>query len=103
MSLKASISGIRGIVGESLTPEVIVNYVSAYSQMMPEGSILLGRDSRPSGDVISNFVAYLLNCLGRDVIDIGIVPTPTVLFCVKENKFLCRLRELSESYAQDYL
>lgn len=87
MSLKASISGIRGIVGESLTPEVIVNYVSAYSQMMPEGSILLGRDSRPSGDVISNFVAYLLNCLGRDVIDIGIVPTPTVLFCVKEKKY----------------
>ncbi len=87
MSLKASISGIRGIVGESLTPEVIVNYVSAYSQMMPAGPILLGRDSRPSGDVLCNFVAYLLNCLGRDVIEIGIVPTPTVLFCVKEKEY----------------
>ena len=47
MSLKASISGIRGIVGESLTPDVIVKYVSAYSQMMLAGPILLGRDSRP--------------------------------------------------------
>jgi phosphomannomutase len=87
MSLKASISGIRGIVGESLTPDVIVKYVSAYSQMMPTGPILLGRDSRPSGDVLCNFVAYLLNCLGREVIEIGIVPTPTVLFCVKEKGY----------------
>lgn len=87
MSLKASISGIRGIVGESLTPDVIVKYVSAYSQMMPAGPILLGRDSRPSGNVLCNFVAYLLNCLGRDVIEIGIVPTPTVLFCVKEKEY----------------
>lgn len=87
MSLKASISGIRGIVGESLVPQVIVDYVSAYSQMMPKGTILLGRDSRPSGNVLCNFVAYLLNCLGRDVVDIGIVPTPTVLFCVNEKKY----------------
>ena len=87
MSLKASISGIRGIVGESLTPDVIVKHVSAYSQMMPAGPILLGRDSRPSGNVLCNFVAYLLNCLGRDVIEIGIVPTPTVLFCVKEKEY----------------
>lgn len=87
MSLKASISGIRGIVGESLIPHVIVDYVSAYSQMMPKGTVLLGRDSRPSGNVLCNFVAYLLNCLGRDVVDIGIVPTPTVLFCVNENKY----------------
>ena len=87
MSLKASISGIRGIVGESLTPDVIVKYVSAYSQMMPAGPILLGRDSRPSGNVLCNFVAYLLNCLGREVIEIGIVPTPTVLFCVKEKGY----------------
>lgn len=87
MSLKASISGIRGIVGESLIPQVIVDYVSAYSQMMPKGTILLGRDSRPSGNVLCNFVAYLLNCLGRDVVDIGIVPTPTVLFCVNEKKY----------------
>ena len=87
MSLKASISGIRGIVGESLVPQVIVDYVSAYSQMMPKGTILLGRDSRPSGNVLCNFVIYLLNCLGRDVVDIGIVPTPTVLFCVNEKKY----------------
>ena len=54
---------------------------------MPAGPILLGRDSRPSGNVLCNFVSYLLNCLGRDVIEIGIVPTPTVLFCVKEKGY----------------
>lgn len=86
MSLKASISGIRGIVGESLTPKVIVDYVSAFSEMMPKGPILLGRDSRPSGGNMINFVVSLLNFLGREVIEIGIVPTPTVLFCVKEKK-----------------
>ncbi len=87
MSLKASISGIRGIVGESLTPEVITSYVTAFSSMMPEGTILVGRDSRPSGESLTTFVTSLLNLLGRDVVDVGIVPTPTVLFCVREKGF----------------
>jgi len=87
MSLKASISGIRGIVGESLTPQIIIDYVSAFSEILKDGRILLGRDSRQTGNSISNIVKGVLNFLGRDVVDIGIVPTPVVLFGVLKEKF----------------
>jgi phosphomannomutase len=82
MSLKASISGIRGIVGETLTPGIIIEYVSAFSSILKEGKILIGRDSRVTGDMISSLVKGTLNACGRDVVDMGIVPTPVVLFGV---------------------
>lgn len=87
MSLKASISGIRGIIGDSLTPQVITEYISAFSHILKKGKILIGRDSRNSGKMILSIVKGLLNFLGRDVIDIGIVPTPVVLFGVANGDF----------------
>lgn len=87
MSLKASISGIRGIIGESLTPDVAVNYVSAFSAILDDGPILIGRDSRPTGDMVTMLVKSVLNACGRDVVDIGIVPTPVVLFGVANDTF----------------
>lgn len=82
MSLKASISGIRGVIGESLTPQIIVDYVSAFASILPDGDIVIGRDSRPSGPCITDMVKSVLNSMGRNVVDVGIVPTPTVLFLV---------------------
>lgn len=79
-TLKASISGIRGIVGSSLTPQVLIDYVSAFSQALPEGPVLLGRDSRPTGNTIGQLVISTLQLCGREVVDIGIIPTPVVLF-----------------------
>ena len=87
MSLKASISGIRGIVGDSLTPQVLVNYLSAFSRVLPDGAVLLGRDSRPTGKMILNIVKGVLNACGRDVVDLGIVPTPVVLFGVLQDGY----------------
>jgi phosphomannomutase len=87
MSLKASISGIRGIVGESLTPPVIIDYIAAFSSIIGKGDILLGRDSRPTGEMISSLVKGALNALGRNVVDIGIIPTPVVLFGVAARGF----------------
>ena len=87
MSLKASISGIRGIIGESLTPDIIVNYVASFSQILQFGKILIGRDSRQSGNQISDIVKATLNMLGRDVVDLGIVPTPVVLYGVLAGSF----------------
>lgn len=87
MSLKASISGIRGIIGESLTPTVITEYIAAFSTLINKGPVLLGRDSRPSGNYISQLVKAVLKACGRDVVDIGIVPTPVVLFGVKNGDF----------------
>ncbi|MCK4799056.1 MAG: AAA family ATPase, partial [Spirochaetes bacterium] len=87
MSLKSSISGIRGIVGQSLTPQVIVDYVSAFSSVLNDGKILIGRDSRASGQMIKQIIKGVLNATGRSVVDIGIVPTPVVLFGVANGDF----------------
>ncbi len=85
MSLKASISGIRGIVGETLTVPVITNYILSFCTIMPKGKIILGRDSRVSGEVISTLVRGIINCTGRDVIDLEIVPTPFLLHVVTKS------------------
>lgn len=87
MSLKASISGIRGVVGKTLTPRLIADSICAFSKILPKGKILIGRDSRTSGDAISKLVMGTLNLLGRDVTDIGLVTTPVVLFGVNEGDY----------------
>jgi len=82
--LMVSVSGIRGIVGESLTPEIITDYTYAYSELIGSGKIIVGRDSRITGEMVNNIVTGVLLSKGIDVIDIGIVPTPTVQFTVKQ-------------------
>ncbi|TYB31698.1 MAG: phosphoglucosamine mutase, partial [Candidatus Mcinerneyibacterium aminivorans] len=82
--LMVSVSGIRGIIGESLTPEVIVNYVSGFAEFIDGKKIVIGRDSRESGDFITNILKGVLVSKGYDFIDLGIVPTPTVLLTVEE-------------------
>ncbi|MCK5760738.1 MAG: phosphoglucosamine mutase, partial [Candidatus Delongbacteria bacterium] len=46
--LMASVAGVRGIVGESFTPDIIVKYISAFSKFCKPGKIIVGRDTRPS-------------------------------------------------------
>src|SRR5262245_39813420 len=72
------VSGIRGIVGEGVTPAVLVQITGAFAGFLGPGPIVLGRDSRPTGDALRPGVAGALRGAGRDVLDIGIVPTPTV-------------------------
>ena len=48
-----SVSGLRGIVGETLTPDVAIRYAAAFAAVAPPGTILVGRDSRPSGEMLS--------------------------------------------------
>ena len=77
-----SISGIRGVVKTSLTTEVVVRYARAFHLLLAEGAIIVGRDSRQSGGKIIRNMIDELTRLGRDIIDCGIVPTPTVQFMV---------------------
>lgn len=84
MSLMVSISGIRGIVGESLTPEVVVRYASAFADYCAGGAIVIGRDGRSTGSVITNLVVSTLLAKGSDVQAIGICPTPTVQLGVEK-------------------
>lgn len=78
-----SISGIRGIVGSGLDPEVIVKYTNAYADFVGKGKVVVGRDARITGEMVNQIVTGTLLAKGLDVIDIGVCPTPTVQYTVK--------------------
>ncbi len=82
--LMKSVSGIRGIVGDTLTPELILKVGSAFSKFIGKGTVVIGRDTRPTGEAIVNGIKSILLLTGCDVVDIGIVPTPTVQVMVEE-------------------
>lgn len=86
MTLIKSISGIRGTIGgkvdEALTPVDAVKFAAAFGTWVKQNSgkskIVIGRDARPSGEMVSNLVTSTLVGLGIDVIDLGLSTTPTV-------------------------
>jgi len=78
-----STSGIRGIIGTGLEPITATAYGAAFGTFLKKGRVVVGRDSRPSGSIIMPAVISGLLSVGLDVIDIGIVPTPTVEIAVK--------------------
>lgn len=95
MTLLKSISGIRGTiggkVGENLTPVDIVKYTSAYGAFLKESSpksrcVVIGRDARPTGEMIATLVSATLQSMGFDVIDVGLSTTPTVEIAVPMEK-----------------
>jgi len=94
MTLISSISGIRGtiggLVGKGLTPDDIVRFTAAYGTWLKNTSkstkVIIGRDARISGLMVSNVVTGTLMALGFDVIDLGLSTTPTVEMAVPEFK-----------------
>ena len=88
MSLMVSISGIRGVVGQSLTPDVIVKYASAYGEYCKRTAkhpeVVLGRDGRITGKYITHIISSTLLSTGVNVRAIGICPTPTVQLAVEK-------------------
>ncbi len=82
--LIVSVSGVRGIIGDSLTPEVAFQFGAAFGCLNKEGKIVLGRDSRVSGPMLSSAVIAGLISTGCKVVDIGITSTPTVQIMTKE-------------------
>ena len=92
MTLIKSISGIRGTIGgeisENLTPIDVVKFTSAYAQFIKNRSnkskikIVIGRDARLSGEMVSNLVSGTLIGMGVEVIDLGLSTTPTVEIAV---------------------
>lgn len=75
--LMVSISGIRGISGKSLTPDIIQTYISAFGNVVNGKRIVVGRDSRSSGPAVLNIVSGVLMMQGYEVIDLGLCTTPT--------------------------
>ena len=73
-----SVSGLRGIVGESLTPHVAMNYAAAYVSQLPDGPLILARDGRGSGRMLADSIRGALTAMGRNVLDADVAATPTV-------------------------
>ena len=86
MPLMISVSGVRGIIGEDLTPHVIISFVESFIHTLGKqaGKILIGRDTRESGSFIESLIEGSLTALGYDVINIGIATTPTILLLTRK-------------------
>src|SRR5438270_1268003 len=94
-TLMVGVSGVRGIVGKDLTPEVVTRWARAFGTWAREGkgdegrgkreSVVVGRDARTSGPAFAAAVTAGLTSVGCDVIDVGLVPTPTVQLAVEHH------------------
>ncbi len=76
-SLIISVSGLRGIIGETLTPQVAMQYAVAYSDSTEPGPFVITRDGRGSGAMLADAISAALNAVGRPTIDAGVAATPT--------------------------
>src|SRR6476661_9697683 len=87
--LMVSVSGIRGRVGEALTPEIVATYAAAFGAwaLSKGGSkkVVVGRDSRVSGPLFHRVVVSALQSVGCGVIDIGLTTTPTCQLAVEHH------------------
>jgi phosphomannomutase len=88
--LMVSVSGVRGTVGDALTPDVAGRFAAAFGAYMIESAgdrprVVLARDSRTSGPLIGRAVSAALEGVGCDVIDLGMVPTPTALLAIRHH------------------
>ena len=79
-----SVSGLRGVVGESLTPLVALRYVAAFAEIAPPGPIVLTRDGRATGGPLADVIRGGLLAAGRDCVDAGIAATPTTGVLVRQ-------------------
>ncbi len=85
MSLKVSVSGIRGVIGDGLDALAVTRWASAFGTWLPPGPVVVGRDSRPSGPMLLHAVKAALMSTGHNVIDIGLATTPTTEMAVQES------------------
>ncbi|MDA0990463.1 MAG: phosphoglucosamine mutase [Verrucomicrobia bacterium] len=81
--LKVGISGVRGIAGETFTPQLAASFARAFGTYVGRGSVVIGRDTRRSGNMTELAVIAGLQSTGCKPILAGIVPTPTVLMLTK--------------------
>src|SRR2546426_1301312 len=81
--LMISVAGVRGIVGESVTPPVVARFAAAFATVLGAGPVVVGRDARTSGGMMRHAVVAGLVGAGRDVVDLGLATTPTTQLAVE--------------------
>ena len=82
-TLKISISGVRGVVGDSLTPDLLTRFSQAFGTYIGSGRVVVGRDTRTSGEMVRQAVVAGLLSTGCRISDAGVCPTPTVQLLVR--------------------
>jgi phosphomannomutase len=87
MTLLVGISGVRGLVGESLTPQVVLEFAQAYGTLLGGGRVVLARDSRPSGPMYGLAAAAGLVAAGCEVTELGVAMTPTVAHAIRNGGY----------------
>jgi len=85
-TLKFSISGLRGVYPEDIAPPAWVEFVRAFHASLPPGDVAIARDARPTGDALMHIASGVLNLLGRNVHDLGLISTPTIKAYIAEKK-----------------
>jgi phosphomannomutase len=85
-TLKISISGVRGVVGQSLTPTLLTRFAQAFGTHTGSGTIVIGRDPRTSGEMVKQAVIAGILATGSRVVDIGVCPVPTVQLQVRHRR-----------------
>jgi phosphomannomutase len=84
--LKIGVSGIRGVVGEFLTPALAAAFGQAFGTYVGRGTVLVGRDTRATGPMLQHAVQCGLLAAGCDVVDLGILPTPSIQMYVTASR-----------------
>lgn len=82
MALMISVSGIRGIFGTDLTPENLGRFSAAFGTWTESGKVIVGRDTRVTGQICEDIVVATLQSVGCDVVQVGVATTPTVAMAV---------------------
>src|SRR5437667_650498 len=98
-TLMVSVSGVRGLVGTDLTPEVVARWAAAFGTWARAGRgggdggrgkrgsrVVVGRDARTSGPMFADAATAGLMSVGCDIIDVGLVPSPTVQLAVEHHR-----------------
>jgi phosphomannomutase len=80
--LMRSVSGVRGVVGLDLTPDIAARHAAAFGAVLGGGQVVVASDTRPTGPIIKEAAIAGLRAVGCDVVDIGVAPTPTVTLAV---------------------
>ncbi len=83
--LKISVAGVRGIVGETLSPRLLVDFGAAFGTYLEGGRVLMSRDTRRSGPMVSASVRAGLMSAGCQVVELGLCPTAALQLAVKES------------------
>ena len=84
LSLKIGLPGVRGVIGESLTPQLVTGFAAAFGTYCGAGPILVGTDARPSGEMIKEAAIAGLLSVGCTPVDAGVVPVPSLMLHVRE-------------------